>query len=172
MEEVKELNENQKIFVSEYLKDFNGTRAYKVAYGVENERTASTSAWRLLRNVDIQKAIQEKANEHLEEIDVDTNYIINNIKEVTERCMKKQPVMEFDYEDKCLRQKKVELFDEDGDPAGEAGVYTFNARDALKGLELLGKYKNIFKENVNLNVDNSKKFKDVVGQIGGEGLDE
>lgn len=28
------------------------------------------------------------------------------------------------------------------------------------------------KEDVNLNVDNSKKFKDVIGQIGGEGLDE
>lgn len=28
------------------------------------------------------------------------------------------------------------------------------------------------KDDVTLNVDNSKKFKDVVGQIGGEGLDE
>lgn len=169
---MNELNEKQKIFVSEYLKDFNGTRAYKVAYGVENEKTAATSAWRMLRNVDIQKAIQEKANEHLETIDVDTNYIINNIKEVTERCMKKQPVMDFDYEDKCLKQRRTELFDEDGDPAGDAGVYTFNARDALKGLELLGKYKNIFKENIDVNVNNSKKLKDVFEQIGGEGLDE
>lgn len=172
MEELKELNEKQRIFVSEYLKDFNGTRAYIVAYGVENEKTAASNAWRLLRNADIQKAIQEKANEHLEEIDVDTNYIINNIREVTERCMQKQPVMDFDYEDKCLKQRKTELFDEDGNPAGEAGVYTFNAKDALKGLELLGKYKNIFKENIDVNVKNSKKFKDVVEQIGGEGLDE
>lgn len=169
---MNELNKKQKIFVSEYLKDFNGTRAYKAAYGVENERTAASNAWRMLRNADIQQAIQEKANEHLETIDVDTNYIIRNIKEVTEKCMKKQRVMEFDYYEKELKHKQVELFDEDGDPAGYAGVYTFNARDALKGLELLGKYKNIFKENVDVNVKNSKKLKDVFEQIGGEGLDE
>lgn len=169
---LNELNEKQKIFVSEYLKDFNGTRAYKVAYGVENEKVAATSAWRMLRNVDIQKAIQEKANKHLETIDVDTNYIISSIKEVTERCMQHVPVMDFNPIDKCYEQRTVELFDGDGNPAGEAGVYTFNARDGLKGLELLGKYKNIFKENVDVNVKNSKKLKDVFEQIGGEGLDE
>lgn len=139
---MNELNEKQKIFVSEYLKDFNGTRAYKVAYGVENEKVAATSAWRMLRNVDIQQAIQEKANNHLEEIDVDVAYIINGIKEVTERC--KTP-------------------DIDG---------KIDASNSLKGFELLGKYKNIFKENVDVNVKNSKKLKDVFEQIGGEGLDE
>lgn len=169
---MKDLTEKQKIFISEYLKDFNGSRAYKVAYGVKNDATARTGASRMLTNDNVQKAMQEKANKHLEKIDIDTEYIINNIKEVTERCMKKQPVMDFDYEEKCLTQRETELFDEDGDPAGTAGVYTFNARDALKGLELLGKYKNIFKENVDVNIKNSKKLKDVFEQIGGEGLDE
>ena len=28
------------------------------------------------------------------------------------------------------------------------------------------------KENVDVNIDNSKKLKDVIGQVGGEGLDE
>lgn len=169
---MNELNEKQKIFVSEYLKDFNGTRAYKVAYEVENEKVAATSAWRLLRNVDIQQAIQEKANNHLDEIDVDTNYIISSIKEITEKCMKHVPVMVFNPVEKCMEQKEEELFDADGNPAGTAGVYTFNARDGLKGLELLGKYKNIFKENIDVNVNNSKKLKDVFSQMGGEGLDD
>ena len=139
---MNELNEKQKVFVSEYLKDFNGTRAYKVAYGVENEKTAASNAWRTLRNADIQKAIQEKANKQLDEIDVDVAYIINGIKEVTERC--KTP-------------------DIDG---------KIDASNSLKGFELLGKYKNIFKENVDLNVKDSKKLKDVFSQMGGEGLDE
>ncbi len=139
---MNELNEKQKIFVSEYLKDFNGTRAYKVAYGVENEKTAASNAWRTLRNADIQKAIQAKANQQLDEIDVDVAYIINGIKEVTERC--KTP-------------------DIDG---------KIDASNSLKGFELLGKYKNIFKENVDLNVKDSKKLKDVFSQMGGEGLDE
>ena len=170
---MKELNENQKIFVSEYLKDFNGSRAYKTAYPkCKSDKAAKSNASRLIANDYIQQALQEKANEHLEKIDVDTNYIINNIKEVTERCMQHEPVMDFDPYNKEYVQRKADLFDENGNPAGEAGVYTFNARDALKGLELLGKYKNIFKENVDVNVKNSKKLKDVFEQIGGEGLDE
>ena len=170
---MNELNEKQKIFVSEYLKDFNGTRAYKAAYpSCKTDGTARANASKLLANTNIQQAMQKKADERLDEIDVDVAYIINGIKEVTERCMQKQPVMEFDYEEKCLRQKEVELFDEDGNPAGKAGVYTFNARDGLKGLELLGKYKNIFKENIDVNVNDSKKLKDVFKQMGGEGLDE
>lgn len=139
---MNELNEKQKIFVSEYLKDFNGTRAYKVAYGVENEKTAGTNAWRMLKNAEIQKAIQDKANQQLDEIDVDVAYIINGIKEVTERC--KTP-------------------DIDG---------KIDASNSLKGFELLGKYKNIFKESVDVSVKDSKKLKDVFSQMGGEGLDE
>lgn len=170
---MKELTEKQKIFISEYLKDFNGTRAYKVAYpNCKSDKAAKSNASRLLANDYIQQAMQEKANEHLEKIDVDTNYIISSIKEITERCMQHEPVMEFDPIDRCMVQKKAELFDENGNPAGETGVYTFNARDGLKGLELLGKYKNIFKENVDVNVKSSKKLKDVFEQIGGEGLDE
>ncbi len=135
------MNEKQEIFIREYLKDFNGTRAYKEAYGTD-DKTSASNAWRLLRKADIQKAIQEKANKTLEEVEIDVAYIVNNIKVVTERCMKQ---------------------DENG---------KFDANNSLKGLELLGKYKNIFKENVDLNVKSSKKLKDVFNQIGGEGLDE
>lgn len=169
---MKELTEKQKIFVSEYVKDFNGTRAYKAAYPDCNEESARRQGSRLLTNVDVQKAINEKANKHLDKIDIDAEYIIRNIVEITERCMKHEPVMEYDPKNREYIQKTVELFDEDGDPAGKAGVYQFNARDGLKGLELLGKYKNIFKENLDVNVTSSKKLKDVFNQIGGEGLDE
>lgn len=119
------MNEKQEIFVREYLKDFNGTRAYNEAYQCKDNRVAQTGAWRMLRNVEIQQAIKEQANKTLEEVDIDVAYIVNNIKEVTERCMKQ---------------------DEKG---------KFDAKNSLRGLELLGKYKAIFSENVNLN-DNTK----------------
>lgn len=118
------MNEKQEIFIREYLKDFNGTRAYKEAYGTD-DKTSASNAWRLLRNADIQKAIQEQANKTLEEVEIDVAYIVNNIKEVTERCMKQ---------------------DEKGN---------FDAKNSLRGLELLGKYKSIFNENINVN-DNTK----------------
>lgn len=146
------MNEKQEMFIREYLKDFNGTRAYKTAYNVEDDKVAATSAWRLLRNVDIQKAIQEQANKKLEEVEIDVAYIVNNIKEVTERCMQKKPVMYFDKIDKEWKQETALVEKEDGS-VQEEGIWTFQASNALKGLELLGKYKAIFSENVNIKDD-------------------
>lgn len=136
------MTEKQKIFIREYLKDFNGTRAYKAAYPDCSDESARRLASKLLTKDDIQKAIREQADKTLEEVEIDVAYIVNNIKIVTERCMKQDEYGKFD------------------------------ANNSLKGLELLGKYKNIFKENVDLNVKSSKKLKDVFNQIGGEGLDE
>lgn len=145
------MNENREIFIREYLKDFNGTRAYKAAYNVEDDKVAATSAWRLLRNVDIQKAIQEQANKTLEEAEIDVAYIVNNIKEVVERCMQKEPVMYFDKEDKEWKQEKNYVTDENGENGHYEGVWKFDATNSLKGLELLGKYKSIFSDNVKIN---------------------
>lgn len=136
------MNENQKVFVREYLKDFNGTRAYKVAYPECNEESARRLASRLLSKVDIQEAIRKQADKQLEEVEVDVAYIVNNIKEVVERCMTK---------------------DESG---------KFDANNSLKGLELLGKYKSIFKDNVDVSVKASKKFDEICSQLGGDGLDD
>lgn len=119
------MNEKQEIFIREYLKDFNGTRAYRVAYDTKDDRVAGTGAWRMLKNVEIQKAIQEQANKTLEEVEIDVAYIVNNIKEVVERCMTRDETGKFD------------------------------ASNSLKGLEMLGKYKSIFSDNLNLK-DESK----------------
>lgn len=136
------MNEKQEIFIREYLKDFNGTRAYRVAYDTKDDRVAGTGAWRMLKNVEIQKAIQEQANKTLEEVEIDVAYIVNNIKEVVERCMTQDETGKFD------------------------------ANNSLKGLELLGKYKAIFTENVGVNIKSSKKFAEICEQLGDDGLDE
>ena len=164
------LNEKQELFIREYLKDFNGTRAYKAAYGCSDE-VARRSASRLLTNDDIQKAIRKQADKQLEEVEIDVAYIINNIKEVVERCMQKESVMYFDKVDKEWKQEKEYVEHEDG-TCTEEGVWKFDAANSLKGLELLGKYKSIFKENVDLNVKNSKKFAEICEQLGDDGLDE
>ena len=166
------MNEKQEMFIREYLKDFNGTRAYKAAYPDCSDESARRTASRLLTNVDIQKAIREQADKRLEEVEIDVAYIVNNIKEVTERCMQKEPVMYFDKVDKEWKQEKEYVTDENGENGHYEGVWKFDAANSLRGLELLGKYKSIFKENVDVNVKNSKKLKDVFEQIGGEGLDE
>ena len=146
------MNEKQEIFIREYLKDFNGTRAYKAAYPDCSDESARRTASRLLTNVDIQKAIREQADKRLEEVEIDVAYIVNNIKEVTERCMQKAPVMYFDKIDKEWKQEKEIVYTADGTRV-EQDVWTFQAGNALKGLELLGKYKSIFSENINVKDD-------------------
>lgn len=146
------MNEKQEIFVREYLKDFNGTRAYKAAYKTKDDKVAGTGAWRMLKNVEIQKAIQKQANKTLEEVEVDVAYIVNNIKEVTERCMQKSPVMYYDKVDKEWKQEKEVIYTSDGTRV-EQDVWQFDASNSLKGLELLGKYKSIFSDNVKIKDD-------------------
>ena len=147
-EKVVSMTEKQKIFIREYLKDFNGTRAYKEAYNCENEDTARKNASRLLTNVDIRQEIEELSNKQLEELDITTSYIIRNIKEVAERCMQKTPVLYYDKEDKEYKQEKIAFKDEESGEIREEGVWQFDASNSLKALELLGKYKSIFKEKV------------------------
>ena len=54
-----ELTEKQKIFCREYIYDWNGTRAYKVAYpDVKKEESAKAAASRLLTNVNISEYIE------------------------------------------------------------------------------------------------------------------
>jgi len=56
-DEVTKLTEKQEAFCNEYLVDFNGSRAARVAgYSVES---AGAIAWDLLKNVEIQKRIHE-----------------------------------------------------------------------------------------------------------------
>lgn len=146
------MNEKQEIFVREYLKDFNGTRAYKEAYKCSDSVARRNASRLLLTNADIQKAIQEQANKQLETIEVDVNYIVGNIKEVVERCMQKEAVMYFDKEDKMYKQHTALVEKEDG-TTEEQGVWTFQAANALKGLELLGKYKSIFTDKIEADIN-------------------
>lgn len=159
------MNEKQKLFVIEYLKDFNGTRAYKKAYETKDDKVAGTGAWRMLKNVEIQKAIQEQAKKTLEEVEIDVNYIVGNIKEVTERCMEKSPVMYFDKVDNEWKREKEIVVTEDGTRV-EQDVWQFDAKNALRGLELLGKYKSIFKDNVNISGNlSTEKQKNAIDSV-------
>ena len=65
------LNGQQRLFVAEYLKDFNATRAY-IRAGYE-AHSAHSAGPRLLENVEVNAAIEEalKRREHRVEVDRD-----------------------------------------------------------------------------------------------------
>lgn len=55
----KELKPEWKIFAHEYVIDWNGTRAYKVAYPNATDKTAAANSYKLLRNTEISDYIEE-----------------------------------------------------------------------------------------------------------------
>ena len=56
----EELNEKQKLFCLEYLKDFNATRAYKKVYWV-SQKSAEALWCKLLSNVKVSEYLSDKA---------------------------------------------------------------------------------------------------------------
>lgn len=66
-EKKKELTESQKVFCREWVYDFNGSRAYRVAYPHVKEITARTEASKLLANPNV-RAYARSLQENLEEL--------------------------------------------------------------------------------------------------------
>lgn len=74
------LNAKQRIFIREYLKDRNRKRAYRASYG--ETVGAEKAAHRLLKNVEVSKAV-EKGLARLEaKLDVDAERVLKEISEL------------------------------------------------------------------------------------------
>ena len=88
----KELNEKQKMFCLEYLKDFNASRAYKKVYW-----WTDNSAWvcwfKLLKNAKIQEYLWSKAEKKMDKLDVWVDFVLSWLKEIALIWMWKQKVM-------------------------------------------------------------------------------
>ena len=87
----EELNEKQKLFCLEYLKDFNATRAYQKVYWV-SDKTANKAWPRLLVNVGIQNYLASKVEKKVEKLDVWVDYVLNWLREIAEIWMGRKEV--------------------------------------------------------------------------------
>lgn len=77
------MTEKQKRFADEYLVDRNGTRAYKAVYqSVKNEAVASSCAYKLLRNADIKRYIDEQTEQLHNERTADAAEVMEFLTEV------------------------------------------------------------------------------------------
>ena len=128
------LTDKQRAFVAEYLVDLNATQAaIRAGYSA---KTASSIGEENLRKPEIAEAIAAKQAERATRTEINQDYVLNNLVEVTERCMQKRPV--------CT-MKGEQVQDENGN-----GVWSFNAQGANKALELIGRHLGMFNDKLHL----------------------
>ena len=74
------MTEKQKIFADEYLIDLNATRAYKVAYPkVKKDKTAAQAGSRMLRNVKVERYIQERMQARQERTEITQDRVLEEL---------------------------------------------------------------------------------------------
>ena len=130
------LTTKQLLFCNEYLKDFNGRRAYKTVYEWVTDETADVNASKLLSNTKVKEYIEEHKEKIVEKQLVTVDWVVEKLKLIAEAWTTKE-IIETKH---WTREKYVDLT---------------NANSAL---EKLWKYLKIYTDkiesegNVNVNV--------------------
>ncbi|MCL1819409.1 MAG: terminase small subunit [Oscillospiraceae bacterium] len=127
----KRLNIRQRKFVAHILEGLSQTEAaIRAGYSV---KTAASQASDLLKNPKVAAYRRVLAGVILEQQGLTPDAISLKLLEIYERCMQKKPVMEWDKDKKEWT---------------ESGEWRFNAKGAIKVLELLGKNAGMFTDKV------------------------
>ena len=130
------MTDKQQAFIREYLIDFNITQAaIRAGY---SPKTAYSIGQKLLKNVEVKRAISMAKHERQERTELSADYVLKNLQEITERCMQKAPVI----------VKGVQAVDESGN-----NLWTFDAKNAIKALELIGKHLGLFTDKHELKAE-------------------
>lgn len=137
----EKLTGKRRLFVAEYLKDFNATQAaIRAGY---SSKTADANAHRMMENDGIKAAIDAEQREREAEAKITAEFIDAALLEVAERCMERAPVMEFYREARAMVQKTVKMPCDCGDPSCKGtltlGIWEFDSNGAIRALELMAK---------------------------------
>ena len=123
------MTDKQEAFCREYLIDLNATQAAiragyskDTAYSIGNEN---------LTKPEIRTRIGEMMDERSKRTLVDADFVVKNLIEVSQRCLQKVPVMDWDHATKSMVQRQ--------DEAGN-DMWEFDSQGANRALELLGKH--------------------------------
>ena len=123
------MTDKQSIFVQEYLKDLNATQAaIRAGYSAH---TAYSIGQENLNKPEIKQAIDAAMSERQQRTELTQDYVLHNLQEIAERCMQKSPVM----------TKGEQAIDEEG-----RHLWTFDARNAIRALELIGRHMGMFND--------------------------
>ena len=134
------MTEKQKLFADEYLKDLNGSRAYKTIYkNVKKDSAAEAGASRLLRNVKVKEYIDKRLEEIHNENTADIAEVMEYLTSVMRGNSKSEVLCLDDGSQKVVKKHPEE-------------------KDRLKAAELIGKRYGLFKDNaLDLNIISKKE---------------
>ena len=152
----KKLTENQKLFIDEYLKDRNATRAYKAAYpNVKKDTSAWVNASKLLSNTKVQEIIDarlqkihDRANIQAEDIRRELAKIgFLDIRKIFDEDGRIKQPEEWD-EDIAAAISSVEVVTRNAGGGQVEYVHKIKTWDKKGSLELLGKELKMFTEKL------------------------
>jgi len=124
---VEGMTEKQKMFCMEYTKDMNATQAaIRAGY---SEKTAYSQGHDLLKKPEIKAVIDAILAKRAKDIELDENWVLKRFKEISDRCMQKEPVKEWDEEAKEWK---------------ESGIWKFDSTGANRATENIGKILGMF----------------------------
>lgn len=127
------LTPKQERFCEEYLIDLNAKQAaIRAGY---SPKTAENQASRLLSIVKVQEFISEKRSKLSEKIGLSAEWVLNRLKDISDRCIQAEPVMIRGLDGKLV----------------ESGEYKFDSAGANKATELIGRHLGVFE------LDNKQK---------------
>jgi phage terminase small subunit len=143
----------QKLFCDLLLADveLNATAAYQQAYPGASYAGARASASYLLSLPNIRKYLDIRQEDRRKRLEIDQDYVLNNLLEVNERCLQRAPVMTGSGKE---RKQLVTIVD---DPeTGEtilANVWQFDAAGVCKANELIGRHLKMFTDKIEHSID-------------------
>ena len=167
------MTEKQKIFADEYLIDLNATRAYKVAYpSVKKDETAAQAGSRMLRNVKVERYIQERMQARQERTEITQDRVLEELAAIAFA----RTTDYAEVKDGRVLLKNTENLNEQqiraiaGIKDGKYGI-EIKLNDKEKALELLGRHLGMFKDKVEVSglEDEKKKLADILQQLRGDG---
>ena len=140
-----ELKQEHKVFAEEYVIDWNGKRAYTVAYPKTKGNVAAAAASRLLTNVNIKEYIEEIQKDISKLAGISALSTALELKKIAYSNLSKykdnwMTLIQFDKltddEKAAISEVQVTKMSFEG---GDKEIVKFKLHDKLKALEMLGK---------------------------------